>query len=98
MDEDLEKIGVKLGHRKKLLRAIPERGETPFDVPAEQPGSGSKHPATSDVERRQLSVMFCDLVGSVALGERMDVKDYRDHGRGAEARALLDPVIYSTHI
>ena len=75
-DEDLEKIGVKLGHRKKLLRAIAERRETPLDVPAEHPGS--KYPPTADAERRQLSVMFCDLVGSVALGERMDVEDYRD--------------------
>ena len=77
-DEDLEKIGVKLGHRKKLLRAIAERGETPLDAPAAQPNPESKRRPIAHAERRQLSVMFCDLVGSVALGERMDVEDYRD--------------------
>ena len=54
-DGDLEKMGVAaLGHRKKILRAITQPSE-PTTAPARQ------------AERRQLTVMFCDLVGSTAL-------------------------------
>jgi class 3 adenylate cyclase len=59
--EDLRDIGVvAIGHRRKLLAAIAVLGsETP--APAMAP------PARADAERRQLTVMFCDLVGSTAL-------------------------------
>src|SRR6516165_1561068 len=72
-DADLEKIGVSLGHRRKILAAI-----------AELPGaSRSKHEPAGGVEpkpqetaeRRQVTVMFSDLVGSTALSARMDPED-----------------------
>ena len=78
-DQDLEKIGVaSLGHRRQLLRAISELkgGET-----------GTPEPATEDIapvkphdtaERRQVTVMFSDLVGSTALSARMDPEDLRE--------------------
>ena len=75
-DADLEKIGVSLGHRRKILAAI-----------AELPGaSQSKHetvrgaePKIQDTaERRQVTVMFSDLVGSTALSARMDPEDLRE--------------------
>ena len=78
-DQDLEKIGVLLGHRRKLLRAIANL-ET-------QKASASTvaTPATMDAsphdtaERRQVTVMFSDLVGSTALSARMDPEDQPIH-------------------
>ena len=77
-DQDLEKIGVtSLGHRRKLLRAIAElkvveRG------PAAPSATSSTTLAKSDAERRQVTVMFADLVGSTALSARMDPEDLRE--------------------
>jgi class 3 adenylate cyclase len=70
--EDLRKIGVvAIGHRRKLLAAIAVLGsETP--APAMAP------PARADAERRQLTVMFCDLVGSTALSSQLDPEDLRE--------------------
>jgi len=70
--EDLREIGVlAIGHRRKLLAAIAVLGsETP--APAMAP------PARADAERRQLTVMFCDLVGSTALSSQLDPEDLRE--------------------
>jgi class 3 adenylate cyclase len=67
--EDLRDIGVTaVGHRRVLLDAIAAlRGETPNRVDRALP----------DAERRQLTVMFCDLVGSTALSGRLDPEDMR---------------------
>jgi hypothetical protein len=65
-DEDLEKLGIPLGPRKKLLKAI---GELQRGLATPLPES-VLHTATLDTshaERRQLTVMFCDLVGSTEL-------------------------------
>ncbi len=58
-EADLEKLGLSLGHRRKLLRALAER------LPATAP----------DAERRQVTVMFCDLVGSTQLATAIDPED-----------------------
>ena len=89
-DDDLKDLGVAaLGHRKRILKAIAdlsaESGEPP-DTPVKpaatsvtkQPAPEPAQPAVRQAERRQLTVMFCDLVGSVSLAEQMDVEDYRD--------------------
>ena len=83
-DGDLEALGVLLGHRKKLLRAIASlsqsgeptgRGPIPIsDVPGRQPS----HPEADQAERRQLTVMFCDLVDSTALSHQLDPEDLQD--------------------
>ena len=70
--DDLKELGVSLGHRKVLLAAIAELG-----VAATAP-TGREDPPTAGVERRQLTVMFCDLVGSTALSGRLDPEDYRE--------------------
>src|SRR5580698_1907554 len=68
-DGDLEKLGVSLGHRKRLLRAVEA---LPSPAPA-LPPAAIAIPRVADVaERRQLTVMFCDLVGSTALSARLD--------------------------
>src|SRR5271165_1697801 len=76
-DQDLEKIGVaSLGHRRKLLRAIAELNGgdkgTPKPVVAAAPVAPQPH---DTAERRQVTVMFSDLVGSTALSARMDPED-----------------------
>src|SRR5262245_27918972 len=62
-DQDLEKIGIPLGHRKKMLRAIAELGDAVLATP--QALTGPNRQVTA--ERRRLTVMLCDLVGSTAL-------------------------------
>jgi class 3 adenylate cyclase len=58
-EQDLKDLGVLLGHRRKILRAIAE-----LDGAAPAPAETATEPAPRDeAERRQLTVMFCDLVG-----------------------------------
>jgi class 3 adenylate cyclase/tetratricopeptide (TPR) repeat protein len=80
-DQDLEKIGVaSLGHRRKLLRAIAdlqgvEKGAPTVTVVA----APTKAPRAADTaERRQVTVLFSDLVGSTAFSARMDPEDLRE--------------------
>jgi SAM domain (Sterile alpha motif)/Adenylate and Guanylate cyclase catalytic domain len=74
-DQDLEKIGVLLGHRRKMLAAIAGlSGAAPvMPRPASPPEEKRPHGA----ERRQLTVMFTDLVGSTALSTKLDPEDLR---------------------
>ena len=74
-DQDLEKLGVPLGHRKRLLKAIATLGSADEAAVA---GSASARPSTDIAERRQVTVMFSDLVGSTALSTRMDPEDLRE--------------------
>ncbi len=70
-DAHLKELGVSLGHRLRLLKAIaelPPAGESP-PVRETSPTAG---------ERRQVSVMFCDLVGSSALAQSVDAEEMRD--------------------
>jgi len=72
-EQDLKDLGVLLGHRRKILRAIAE-----LDGGAPAPAETATEPAPRDeAERRQLTVMFCDLVGSTALSVRLDPEDMR---------------------
>jgi len=69
-DADLDKLGVVLGHRKRLLKAI-----AGLNAPAA--GSSQAVAKTDGAERRQLTVMFIDLVGSTAMSARLDPEDMR---------------------
>src|SRR5215471_14426391 len=74
-DQDLKDIGVLLGHRRKMLAAIAELAGA---VPATfQPAAAIEPKPHDAAERRQLTVMFCDLVGSTALSARLDPEDLR---------------------
>ena len=72
-DQDLEKLGVPLGHRKRLLKAIGTLKDH-----AAGAVSASRRPSTDTAERRQVTVMFSDLVGSTALSARIDPEDLRE--------------------
>ena len=76
--EDLKELGVAaLGHRRKLLDAIAAlRGDTKAPLPEAPPTVDRS--AKDTAERRQVTVMFSDLVGSTALSARMDPEDLRE--------------------
>ena len=79
--DDLKDLGVTLvGHRRKLLSAIGALGAAaPAPAPTATPASAPPPAlAPAQAERRQLTVMFCDLVGSTALSTGMDPEDLRD--------------------
>jgi class 3 adenylate cyclase len=73
VEADLEKIGVPLGHRKRLLKAIAALGS------GETAKSSGPAPALSPAtaERRPITVMFCDLVGSTSMAAKLDAEDWR---------------------
>jgi class 3 adenylate cyclase/predicted ATPase len=75
-ESDLEKIGIPLGPRKLLLKATRAlKTSAPAEqVPLVPPVAG---PRGDTAERRQLTVMFCDLVGSTELSGRLDPEDMR---------------------
>ena len=80
-DQDLKELGVSsLGHRRKLLRAIADLEAIEKSAPAVAVTAAA--PAAprllNTAERRQLTVMFCDLVGSTALSARVDPEDMRE--------------------
>ena len=74
-DQDLKELGVSLGHRRKMLRAIAELAGAAPSSP--QPPLTEPKPQDA-AERRQVTVMFSDLVGSTALSARMDPEDLRE--------------------
>ncbi len=87
-DDDLSQLGLSLGHRRKFLKAVAEltaraQREAPTDVAEVSP----ELPKPTEAERRQLTVMFCDLVGSTALSQRLDPEDLRE-----VMRRYQDPV------
>src|SRR6516162_2817143 len=93
-DADLEKIGVSLGHRRKLLAAIAELGSGAAQPPSElnkQEAAERREPTPTTLappppsasqeaagERRYLTVMFCDLVDSTGIAARLDAEEWRD--------------------
>jgi predicted ATPase/class 3 adenylate cyclase len=73
-DDDLERLGVPLGHRKKLIKAIDEllgREATGQQAPIKQART------RQDAERRQLTVLICDMVDSTPLAARLDPEELR---------------------
>ena len=92
-DDDLEKLGVSLGHRKKLLKAIEALRSADTIAPSRSPDSYTpKHlaekiltsKAALEGERKQVTVLFADLKGSMELLADRDPE---------EARKILDPVL-----
>jgi class 3 adenylate cyclase len=89
--EDLKELGISsFGHRRKLFNAITTLGSEPLTRAVAQ-SAVSATSAPGDAERRQLTVMFCDLVGSTALSTRFDPEDLREL-IGDYHRAVADTV------
>jgi class 3 adenylate cyclase len=80
-DQDLEKLGVLLGDRRKMLRAIANLDTPLHAAPAlAQPitmTTGMPAPEATG-ERRHVTVMFCDLVDSTAISAKLDAEEWRD--------------------
>ena len=74
-DQDLKDIGVLLGHRRKMLAAIAKFVGAVETPPQSAP---TQRKLRDTAERRQVTVMFSDLVGSTALSARMDPEDLRE--------------------
>jgi class 3 adenylate cyclase len=80
-DGDLEKLGLPLGDRKRLLKAIPDlvglHSATRISEPVRtRPPSAAAQSISA--ERRPITVMFCDLVGSTSLAAKLDAEDWRN--------------------
>ena len=80
-EDDLRELGLSLGHRRKLLKAIAALSDGSDPAPSAaaegQAATRQDRSPISDAERRQLTVMFCDLVGSTAMSEALDPEDLR---------------------
>jgi class 3 adenylate cyclase len=76
-DQHLKDLGVSLGHRLKILRAIRDLSGASVAVTAPAAPVAMEPTRRDDAERRQPTVMFCDLVGSTALSARLDLEDLR---------------------
>ena len=80
-DEELRELGLSLGARKKFLLAAAALANMAMPAPGSAagatPSAASPTPDSSAGERRQLTVMFCDLVGSTALSEKLDPEELR---------------------
>ncbi|HEY4042991.1 MAG TPA: AAA family ATPase, partial [Rhodopila sp.] len=91
-DADLKELGItSLGHRRRLVDAIAAlhtKDDALADDPAPFSNSASERLGSSETtaERRPLSVMFCDLIGSTALSSRLDPEDLREVIRSYQAR------------
>lgn len=79
-DDDLKSLGISLGHRRKLLAALKDDGVAEKAEPLAEPETPGTNTDTAsgeqvNAERRQLTVMFCDLVGSTELSQKLDPEE-----------------------
>src|SRR5215467_147417 len=86
-DQDLKDVGVLLGHRRKMLAAIVSLNEMPAaaanahvaeSAPQSIRVATSPQAAEPIGERRYVTVMFCDLVGSTGISAQLDAEEWRD--------------------
>ena len=95
-DADLKELGVAaLGDRKRLLKAIAALGSLQATPATTRPSPDS---VSREAERRQLTVMFCDLVGSTALATRLDPEDLQSVIRDYHAAVTSAVAPYEGHI
>ena len=74
-EANLKEMGLPIGPRRQLLAALAELSE---DGATASATTGVPMEASAAEERRQLMVLFCDLVGSTALSQKLDSEDFRD--------------------
>ncbi len=95
-EDDLKEIGVALGARRKLLAAIAELVPTTELTP--EKAAVNERPASAEAERRQLTVLFCDLVGSTELSHRLDPEDLREVMRRYQDAVAGAVTRYAGHV
>jgi len=94
-DADLKDIGIaSLGHRRRLLDAVGELAASPMQAAHFSPVAASG----LTPERRQLTVLFCDLVGSTALSTRLDPEDLRNLIRSYQQAASKHIAHFDGHL
>jgi len=76
-EQHLKDLGIPLGDRLKMLRAIRDLSNASVAVTASSASLAAEPTRRDDAERRQLTVMFTDLVGSTALSTKLDPEDLR---------------------
>jgi len=76
-DEGLKELGVPLGHRRKIFAAV-NQGAASIQPLTATPTTGIEPRTQEAPERRHVTVLFSDLVGSTALSTRMDPEDVRE--------------------
>jgi class 3 adenylate cyclase len=92
----VKQLGLPLGHQLKLMRAVKALSASPA-----APAQSSESPVLADsgqAERRQLTVMFCDLVGSTALSQSMDPEALRELMRQYQERCRSVVDRYQGHV
>ena len=102
-DDDMKELGISImGHRKTLFRAInalqmQNQSETYQGDSGEL--SGLQKPISgADAERRQLTVMFCDLVGSTELSQQLDPEDLREVNRAYQDACKISIEYYEGYV
>jgi class 3 adenylate cyclase/tetratricopeptide (TPR) repeat protein len=90
-ERDLEQLGVSLGNRRRMMKAIAEGAAAESGAAAAKTSKAAEAPG--DAERRQVTVLFCDMVGSTALSGSLDpellggiIRRYQDAAAGAIGR------------
>ena len=89
-DEDLRELGLPMGPRKRILGAASALSPTASPTAAsaaEAPVNRTSSAPAAEAERRQLTVMFCDLVGSTALSQQLDPEELREINRAYQDAA-----------
>jgi class 3 adenylate cyclase/predicted negative regulator of RcsB-dependent stress response len=78
-ESDFEKIGLPLGARKRLMKAIANLAQAAPPPSTPSPSQAKPPPFRTDsAERRPITVLFCDLVGSTSLAAKLDAEDWRN--------------------
>lgn len=98
-EADLRELGVTVGHRRILLAAIAAlRAGNGDPAPVAARPDGAAAAATPEAERRLLSVLFCDLVGSTELSQHLDPEDMRDLSRRYQDAVAGAVTRYGGHV
>ena len=97
-EQDLKKLGLPLGPRKLLLKAIATLGRVPAPTTDQAAVIARTEAPSSAAERRQLTVMFVDLVGSTALSARLDPEDMRELMRGYQNTVAGEIARFEGHV
>ena len=103
-EADLRELGLSLGHRKILMAAVAESFGT-ASRPTRIIATAAKHQPVPHIasserppERRLLSILFCDLVGSTELSRRLDPEDLREVLRSYQDRVAETVIRYGGYV